>query len=227
MTRVVFLVSTVLALILVWTGCRLVLSQPSHCTTATTSAPGSCGHCAQTCQTCKVYSLADMGDDPSLGPWVAETIPAVIEPQTWKQGEDKCTLRYYAARRMLVVYHSAEVQEKVQVFLDEVKKNPPHQTEGFASKQTKAGTASPIQPVRFLTAAANVDAAALPYPVPPPVQQPKHLFHFIIRYEGQGIVDDNIVKAIQMYSKKGDADSDSKDDKKTKDDADKKDKDND
>jgi hypothetical protein len=228
MTRFVFVVSTILALILVWTGCRLVLSQSSPSTTCTAppvSASGPCGHCGHCAQTCKVYALADLGDDPSLGPWLAETIPAVIEPQTWKHDEEKCTLRYYAARRMLVVYHTADVQKKVQAFLEEVKKNPP-QGEAFASKQTKAGAASAVLPARFLTAAAASDGnTALPYPVPPPVQQPKHLFHFIIRYEGQGIVDDNIVKAMQIYGKKVDADADKPGDaseKKNKDDDDKK-----
>jgi hypothetical protein len=32
------------------------------------------------------------------------------------------------------------------------------------------------------------------YPVPPPPALPKHLFHFIIRYEGEGIIDQNVVK---------------------------------
>lgn len=35
------------------------------------------------------------------------------------------------------------------------------------------------------------------YPVPAQKKAPKHLFHFIIRYEGEGIVDDNVVKAIK------------------------------
>jgi hypothetical protein len=34
--------------------------------------------------TCKVYSLTELGDDPSLGAWVAETIPEVIQPDSWK-----------------------------------------------------------------------------------------------------------------------------------------------
>ena len=35
------------------------------------------------------------------------------------------------------------------------------------------------------------------YPVPAPARPPKHLFHFIIRYEGNGVVDENVVKAVQ------------------------------
>ena len=39
----------------------------------------------------------------------------------------------------------------------------------------------------------------LSYPVPAQAKTPKHLFHFIIRYEGEGIIDDNIVKAMKDY----------------------------
>ena len=35
---------------------------------------------------------------------------------------------------------------------------------------------------------------ALGYPVAAPLKQPKHLFHFIIRYEGEGLIDANVVK---------------------------------
>ena len=48
------------------------------------------------------------------------------------------------------------------------------------------------------------DAAAPPvlnYPVPPQHKSPKHLFHFIIRYEGEGIIDSNVVDLFKnMYS---------------------------
>jgi len=194
MTRCAFVLATILTLILVWTGCRLVLSQPS----GSVSAPGCCGRCGTASTPYKVYALTDLGDDPGLGPWIAETIPAVIEPHTWKQGEGKFTVSYYPARRILVVYHTAEVQEKVQAFLHEVKKNPP-QDEG-PGKHVKVATGPGVMPARFLTPVSTGEVS--PYPVPPPLQQPKHLFHFIIRYEGAGIIDDNVVKAIQLYTKK-------------------------
>src|SRR5438876_1472191 len=38
------------------------------------------------------------------------------------------------------------------------------------------------------------------YLVPGPVRQPKHLFHFIIRYEGEGIIDPNVVEAIKAQN---------------------------
>jgi hypothetical protein len=42
--------------------------------------------------------------------------------------------------------------------------------------------------------------ASTAYPVPAQARSPKHLFHFIIRYEGEGLVDDNIVKAMKVYN---------------------------
>src|SRR5438552_622644 len=33
--------------------------------------------------TCAVYALAELADDPNLGKWIAETIPAVIQQGTW------------------------------------------------------------------------------------------------------------------------------------------------
>src|SRR5690348_6564748 len=48
--------------------------------------------------TCVIYSLAELGEGSDLGKWIAETIPEVIEPGTWKgQG----VLRYYAPKNIL------------------------------------------------------------------------------------------------------------------------------
>lgn len=38
--------------------------------------------------TCKVYSLANLGNDPELGHWIAKTIPQVIEPDSWQKVEN-------------------------------------------------------------------------------------------------------------------------------------------
>jgi hypothetical protein len=52
--------------------------------------------------------------------------------------------------------------------------------------------------------------------VPRPVKQPKHLFHFIIRYEGDGIVDENVADVIKAQinrkaeAEKADTDNQSK-----------------
>ena len=39
------------------------------------------------------------------------------------------------------------------------------------------------------------------YPVPR-VHQPKHLFHFIVRYEGEGIIDSSVVELAKVYQAK-------------------------
>src|SRR5262249_5950521 len=31
-------------------------------------------------------------------------------------------------------------------------------------------------------------------------RQPKHLFHFIIRYEGEGVIDNNVAKVMEGFS---------------------------
>src|SRR5436309_10149230 len=57
---------------------------------------------------CTVYALSDLGDDPSLGKWIADTIPQVIQPGSWKSAEGQGTrLNHYAPAKILVVYHTA------------------------------------------------------------------------------------------------------------------------
>src|SRR6516162_5534285 len=62
---------------------------------------------------CVIYALTEMGYDADLGKWIAQTIPEVIEPGSWK---DTAVLRYYAPKNILVVRHSASVQAKVDGF---------------------------------------------------------------------------------------------------------------
>jgi hypothetical protein len=150
-------------------------------------------------QTCVLYSLADLGNDPDLGQWVADTIPEVVAPGTWKgQG----VLRYYAPKKLLVVYHTAATQAKVEGFLKNVKKSLPaghDKTRTAAKAQVRDSAVVSADyrvpgPTRGCSSFAEQNSS---YPVPAPVARPKHLFHFIIRYEGEGIVDDNVVKAIK------------------------------
>jgi hypothetical protein len=146
-------------------------------------------------RTYNLYALDDLGHDPELGKWVAEAIPEVIAPGTWKgQG----ALRYYAPKNLLLVYHTPETQAKVRGFLQNVKKVLPagHETQAA----TKAPACDPAVVPADYRAPRSFKAATVPaeqsasYPVAAPVRQPKHLFHFIIRYEGDGIIDDNVVK---------------------------------
>jgi hypothetical protein len=149
--------------------------------------------------TCVLYSLADLGSDPDLGKWVAETIPEAIAPGTWK---DKGVIRYYAPKKLLVVSHTPATQAKVDAFLKSVKKSLPAANEKTSTAANTPARETAVVPadfrmvgrVRGSTASAE---QSLSYPVPAPATRPKHLFHFIIRYEGEGIVDDNIVKAMK------------------------------
>jgi hypothetical protein len=152
--------------------------------------------------TCMIYSLAELGEDSDLGKWIAETIPEVIEPGTWKgQG----VLRYYAPKNILVVYHTPTVQTKVDGFLKNVKKSLPSVKAG---KATATKTSSPQQTIvpaghhvpALLKSSTPAPEPSLGYAVPAPIKAPKHLFHFIIRYEGEGIIDDNVVKFLKAYS---------------------------
>jgi hypothetical protein len=140
--------------------------------------------------TCKVYSLADLGDDPKLCKWVAETIPEMIQPASWKQGDAK--LGYYAPSKILVVNNTPAVHTQVDEFLQSLRKSLPQQ---------KAATKHDTQvvPAQFALQDSSrpmsvVQTGAAGYPVPSPPVGPKHLFHFIIRYEGEGIIDSNVAK---------------------------------
>jgi hypothetical protein len=154
-------------------------------------------------QTCIVYSLSDLGDDPDLAKWVAETIPEVIAPGTWsRQGESaqNQVLRYYPPKKIIVVYHTPAVQAQVEGFLKDLKKSV---SEG--REKTAAVDAPRVVPAEYRepAAARAADPAPEPgssYPVPAPARPPKHLFHFIIRYEGDGIIDDNVVKMLKIQN---------------------------
>jgi hypothetical protein len=149
-------------------------------------------------QTCVIYSLSDLGDDPELCKWIAETIPEVIEPGSWNAHRDADpgkTLHYYAPKKILVIYHTAAVQAKVDAFLKDLKKSvaasAPDPRHGVAPAEYRESASTP---------AAAAPDSSVSYSVPPPVRPPKHLFHLIVRYEGDGIVDENVVKMIKAQA---------------------------
>ena len=150
--------------------------------------------------TCKVYSLRDLEDDPNLCQWIAETIPDVIQPESWKQ--DGVKLSYYAPSKILVVNHTSAVHAQVDEFLQNLKKSLSRQN-AAANRDTRHSGVAPAQfalkdPPR---PAGPVQTNPASYPVPFPPQAPKHLFHFIIRYEGEGIIDSSVVKFAKALSK--------------------------
>jgi hypothetical protein len=149
--------------------------------------------------TCKVYSLRDLGDDPNLCQWIAETIPDVIQPASWKH--DGVKLSYYAPSKILVVNHTSAVHAQVDEFLQNLKKSLPQQKVTANRDRRDSGVVpgqfvlkDPPRPV------GPVQTNLASYPVPFPPQAPKHLFHFIIRYEGEGIIDSSVVKFTKALS---------------------------
>jgi hypothetical protein len=149
--------------------------------------------------TCKIYSLSDLGDDPKLCKWVADTIPDMIQPATWKQSGVK--LSYYAPSKILVVSNTPAVHAQVEEFLQNLRKSMPQQ-------KALARHDASVVPAQFAVpdGTRSVQAGPSSYPVPTLSQGPKHLFHFIIRYEGEGIIDSNVVKfakALQASASSG------------------------
>ena len=152
----------------------------------------------------RVHSLADFGDDPHLGLWLAKTIGEVIAPGTWDQespGGEKRVLRYYAPGKILVVAHTAAVQAEVEAFLRSVKQSLP----------TTRPTAPPppiLRTQNLVPASPLTDLPAIE--IAP--KTPRHMFHmsidgfesrtsesgegaetkirnFTLRYEGDGLID--------------------------------------
>lgn len=149
---------------------------------------------------CRVYSLTELGADAGLVAWAAETIPAVIEPGSWTQDGGRGVVRYYAPRRTLVVSHTAATHAKVKAFLAELQG-------GTTTGKTRSVSARPTSSVRRAGGVEPVPLSdeLLPpsvssYPVPPPQGRPKHLFHFLIRYEGEGIVDSSVVDLMRVQA---------------------------
>lgn len=143
----------------------------------------------------KVYSLADLGDDPKLCAWVAETISHVIAPGSWANDwkgyrPDGARLSYYAPGKVLVINHTSAVHAQVDAFLTSLKKSLPAKRDPQVMQAQFVPDARPIGPV----------TASQAYPVPYPPSAPKHLFHFIIRYEGDGVIDANVVKFAKALS---------------------------
>jgi hypothetical protein len=130
------------------------------------------------------YSLRGLGDDPDLGKWLLKTLPQVIEPGTWSPSD----LHYYAPGRVLVVRHRSDVQAEVRRFLDGLKAAAPERSCPPHPMVVQAG---------YAPAPASVPAVSGTTPVPKaagPRQQPPHRFHFSILYEGDGLIDSNVVE---------------------------------
>jgi hypothetical protein len=139
----------------------------------------------------KVYSLAGFGSDAQLGPWIAETATEIIQPATWKINGGGGVIRYSASSRILAVSNSPAVHNEFETFLQNVKRAlPGAKDSGVTQAQLTVPNLQPVPTTSSKNQSPN-------YAVPAPLQQPKHLFHFIIRYEGEGVVDENVVEFLK------------------------------
>jgi len=154
----------------------------------------------------KTYALGEFGDDPSIGEWIAAKIPEFIQPGTWNKGEaqNKRALSYFAPAKILLVLHTAGAHAEIEELLQSVKKSLPQGRVASAARHP-SDFASALMPAQFTAAPPTLSSESTPppesYPVPAQRQQPKHLFHFIIRYEGDGVIDANIVEFMKAFPK--------------------------
>jgi len=151
---------------------------------------------------CVVYGLGDFGDE-DFGAWIARTMTGVIQPSSWNEVGGSGVVSYYGPARMLVVYQTPAVHAQIDVFLKNVKKSLPPakapmtaQAVQYPTSVIQAQHVAASEPGRAAAPApaptTATTPAAKPYPIPAPLQHPKHLFHFIIRYEGDGVIDANL-----------------------------------
>ena len=154
-------------------------------------------------RTIKFYSLDDLGGDATFGEWIEKTITSMTGVE-WS----KASISYYAPKNILVVCHTPAVHAKVETLLKDLKKSLPEAKKVKATVRQDTVYGRSVVPAGYsppglLRTVNPTPEPGVSYPVPAPVKPPKHLFHFIIRYEGEGIVDDNIVKAMKTYTKAG------------------------
>jgi hypothetical protein len=145
--------------------------------------------------TCIVYALTGLGNDANLTKWIAETIPTVIAPDTWAPMGGSGRVTYHAATKLMVVYQTPAVHAKVDAFLRDLRAAQAPQKLG---PMMQAGYTEAV-PLKAPNASASAG-----YLVPPPVHPPKHLFHLIVRYEGDNPIDSGVTDMIKDALFKGD-----------------------
>lgn len=198
MARLRFVAAALLALAFAGNSTQLGRTQEDPLVGVQTTEPKRAAD-----EPCVIYSLTDMGFDSLLGVWIAETIPEMIEPSSWKNQGGMGAIRYYAQKNILIVKQSHAIQKKVDGFLKDLKASmPTASAANSAGKKTPHASVIPAdhrEPALLRTS--NLTSESSGYPVAAPVKAPKHLFHFIIRYEGDGIIDDNVVKFMKSQGK--------------------------
>jgi hypothetical protein len=157
---------------------------------------------------CKVYGLNGLAKNPQFVKWVAETIPQVISPGTWNGGR---LLTYQADAKVLVVYHNPAVQAEVAAFIDRLSEAKSKEAAPTAvvspgvPGSPARGLGPQIVPAIYSAPAPSkapevLYPSRMPYPVPPPLKQPKHLFHLILQGEGSDTSITDMFKQLSAQS---------------------------
>ncbi len=185
---------TVLALALTCAAAAAEGPQFSECPACKACTPEKAAASPQ----CKVISLADLGDN-TLAEWVAVTIPRVVRRETWNG--PFAAVEYYPPARLLVVTHTPDVHAEIEAFIKNVRQSRP-----------ATGTPAPTGVVRahhetpapLPVAAESKKAATKPHHlfeimvdglvVRPESAEGIQLKNFTLRYQGDGLIDANIVE---------------------------------
>jgi hypothetical protein len=156
---------------------------------------------AEAASTCVIYPLRAYGKDGKLATWIAETIPQVIEPKSWQGSGGTAKLCYNAPEQVLVVHQTPAGQRKVAAFLHKMKKSLKTDHTGTKTVDSEPAVVHAHHNSGGPTALPSA-VAGPSYPVPASTKQPHHLFHFLIRYEGDGVIDSNVVKMARVMKDK-------------------------
>jgi hypothetical protein len=167
--------------------------------------------------TCRFYQIGELANQPNVGPWIASTIPQVIQPGSWNS-----VVCYNEELKVIVVSHTPAVHAQVEEFLRNMRKAVPQ------GQPTPSTLTMPVVKNQSVVPAGYTQLNRTPepaqaskpsnYPIPAPLQQPKHLFHLVIRYEGEGAVDAAVSDLVKtLNSEKDKAEEKEKSDKSDKD----------
>jgi hypothetical protein len=124
----------------------------------------------------------------------------MIAPGSWNSESCKGKLSYYAPGKVLVVSHTPAVQAQVEAFLTQMK---------GAMSAERAEPPDNLVPATFSVIQPVMKSLYQPVQEPPRTpptmprigsDRPKHRFHFSILYEGEGLVDNNVVDLIKAQA---------------------------
>ncbi len=141
----------------------------------------------------KIYNLSEMGIPGADGDKIARAIPQIIEPGSWEH------VPLFLESRALIVYQSPAVIRKVDEFLKNLQATLAADKKEPGKEQDRAvGAGEPASaPYQPATTPRETDSRFEEMPTPAKTQPP-HLFHMSIRYEGNGIIDNNVVEFAKL-----------------------------